>query len=152
MHVNLSSLFLINSIDRNNRMFLRENKNWIFTLFDIYVTYLIKEPPWTSYFCFAETLGIVGLMEQIMATSVDPLSFLRAVTRDGGFANDRRTIRARPRGAISRARTSHTPDDNGRFVRDLAFTDCQSGLCEKEREREREKKSQRELQIIVVHA
>jgi len=89
-----------------------------------------------------------------MATSVDPLSFLRAVTRDGGFANDRRTIRARLRGAISRARTSHTPDDNGRFVRDLAFTDCQSGLCEKERERkrERETRSHRELQIIVVQA
>lgn len=106
-------------------------------LFDIYlikITYLIKEPPWTSYFCFAETLGIVGLTEQIMVTSVDPLSFLRAVTRDGGFANGRGTTTARPRGAISRACTSHTRDDNGRFVRDVAFTDCQSGLRERDKE------------------
>lgn len=39
-----------------------------------------------------------------MATNVDPLSFLRAVTRDGGFANDRRTIRE----AQSRARVCRT--------------------------------------------
>lgn len=52
--------------------------------------------------------------------------------------NERRRFRKRPaqhkRGAISRARMSHTRDDNGRFVRDLAFTDCQSGLRERDKE------------------
>lgn len=57
--------------------------------------------------------------------------------------NERRRFRKQPahhksspREAQPRARvlTSHTRDDNGRFVRDLAFTDCQSGLRDRDKE------------------
>lgn len=59
-----------------------------------------------------------------------PVILPRRVTRDDGISQ---TTDSREKRNLA-PRMSHTSDDNGRFVRDLAFTDCQSRPRGRERE------------------